>query len=186
MIKSINHVIACLILGLSLSACGFQPLYGDRASGVSMETAVEISKIKIQIIPDRQGQILRNLLLERINPRGQPQNPEYQLSAQISSSVEGLGVGIDEEFQRAQLSVYVNFTLSGDKLLAPKKFLVRTKVGYTIGTSLYATDIAQNDALNKALVVIADDAQLQLAILLAPKNDPKLEANVEENSTVKP
>ena len=77
----ISAYVAALIF---LAACGFQPMYGSRgAPGTQMQMA----SIEVGIIKDRQGQLLRNLLLDRINPGGTPQSPNYTLTVQMSDSV---------------------------------------------------------------------------------------------------
>ena len=164
--KQINQGIIGLLIVIIATGCGFQPIYGDRASGVSTQTAVRLANIKIQTIPDRQGQILRNLLLERLNPRGEPSNPQYFLKTSISYSTSGLGTNIDDETSRARLTATANFTLSGDAFETPKRFTQTIRVAYSVGDELYPRKVVLDDALKRALRIIADDARLQLAALL--------------------
>ena len=48
--------------GLIISGCGFKPLYGTPESGES--ASLELASVRVDPIPDRVGQILRNELTD--------------------------------------------------------------------------------------------------------------------------
>ena len=60
--------LAAAVMAASLGACGFHPLYGDRSIGAV--STVDLAAVQIDLIRDREGQMLRNELLDRFQPRG--------------------------------------------------------------------------------------------------------------------
>ena len=69
--------LAVIAVAILLAGCGFRPLYGT--IGEDLPVTTQLAQIRIAAIPDRIGQKLRNFLLDRINPEGQPQRPLYYL-----------------------------------------------------------------------------------------------------------
>src|SRR5690606_19133255 len=66
---------------LALSGCGYRPVYGEQSAAVSGDGArSNLGSVKVLGIADRRGQILRNYLLDRMTPRGEPATPRYILS----------------------------------------------------------------------------------------------------------
>ncbi|MAH87973.1 MAG: hypothetical protein CMF26_05130 [Kiloniella sp.] len=64
-----------MILLVSLTGCGFQPQLRDNSTGQY--------DIAIPLIPDRDGQILRAALVQRLNQIEQPRAPTYGLALQL-------------------------------------------------------------------------------------------------------
>lgn len=156
-----------MILGaimLILSGCGFQPLYGNTSSkGTDMRLALQ--QVEIALIPDREGQILHNYLLDRLNPRGRPRNPLYTLESVVSISTSSLGVSRDDTTTREKLKVTVRFTLTG-KDGTSEKFVIQRVSGYSETQNKYATLEAKNDAIDRNLREIANDARSRVAAFL--------------------
>src|SRR5690606_16052602 len=50
---------------LVLAACGFSPVYGTLGQGQSAAAEAYLSQVSIDNIPDREGQYLRNALIDR-------------------------------------------------------------------------------------------------------------------------
>ena len=164
---SFYRFLCFILLGLSLaglSACGFQPLYGDKA-GVNQDTALQLAQIKIERVNDLEGVRFRNLLIARLNPRGEPSEPNYQLNFSLSHSAGSLGTQTTEQNSRAQLSATATFTLTGDDLDEPVKFSQRLLVGYLTGSDGYSNEMAKNKALENAMMGLADQAKTHLATL---------------------
>ena len=69
-------LLAFLALTAPLAGCGWQPLYGQsKDTGVAGSAAQQMAQIHINPIADRVGQQLYNMLRDRMNPQGVPQNP---------------------------------------------------------------------------------------------------------------
>ena len=158
--------IIALVCSLALSGCGFRPLYGEAEDGSSAFDDLET--IQIAALPDRTGQQLHNLLRDRINPRGQPNRPEYVLRITLSEKTEKLAIAQDETATCANLRLSATFTLT---LLNSKAVVMKGRSNsansYNIVDSQYATYVSENDARERALRELSEDIRLRLAAYFA-------------------
>ena len=148
-----------------VGGCGFRPLYGTTANG---ETVTEgLQSVDVGVIPDRTGQILRTLLIQRLNPRGVPTEPRYQLTARVTESEERLGVTDADDATRANLTLVVNYDLRNaetrDSVTAGQ---LRTITSFNILDDEYATRVGRDSARERGLTQSADDLVLRLSLLL--------------------
>lgn len=90
-------VIALLLLLPTLSACGFRPLYGPPAQAGQPALGDVLAQLEIDMIADRIGQLTRNTLLERLQPRGQQPPLRYRLTVSLSEEERGLALRRDQE-----------------------------------------------------------------------------------------
>jgi LPS-assembly lipoprotein len=154
---------ACGILLLFLlSGCGFQPLYG---TSVQQDVPAQFQQVYVQVIPDRIGQQIRNYLLDRLNPQGQPSRPLYTLKVEPSVSRTNLGIKRDETATRAVMNLDVNFFLadarSGKVLFSGYE---RSVNSFNIVDSDFATLSAEKDALDRAAREVSNAIRLRLGI----------------------
>lgn len=100
--------ILCL---LALTACGFHPVYGvNKYTPVGAET--KFQKIRISNIPNREGQYLRNALIDRLYRDGRATAPMYNLTlSPLRETRRKLDVTIDSDTTRAQLRIETNMQL---------------------------------------------------------------------------
>ena len=156
------------VLGL-LGACGFRPLYGDRAAG---GTPSELAMIKVEAIPDRIGQQLHNKLLTGLNPRGRPRKPRYLLKTLVKESATSLAVRKSSFATRANLTVNAEYSLntpvSGKTLFAAKSSIT---VSYNILDSEFATLMAEKDARARAIREVSEDIRIRLSVFLSHRQD---------------
>jgi len=158
---------ALLLLAAAVAGpagCGFRPLYG----GGSAASAQQLAKIEIVRIPDRTGQRLRNLLIDRLTPEGQPARPDFRLAVSVTESVAELAVRRDESATRANLSIQATYQLT---YIGGKEELTHTGFASSINsynrlTSDYATLAAEDDARERALRTIAEEIRLRIAAAL--------------------
>ena len=159
-------IIAGLFL---LGGCGFQPMYQKHdASDAVVDDLAQI-EILNPIDPDkhddRMGQKVKNLLLDRLNPKGRPRDPFYTLILSIRVTKSELGLRITEEATRAKLSVSVDYTLNEKKTDAVLfRENARSVNSYNIVDSDYATLSAETNAKNRGAREVADLIKLQLGI----------------------
>ncbi|MPY72243.1 MAG: hypothetical protein GEU92_19465 [Alphaproteobacteria bacterium] len=162
------HRYACLLLLAAAVAgpagCGFRPLYGD-AGGAS---ARQLARIEIVRVPDRTGQRLRNLLIDRLTPEGEPSRPDYRLVVTVSESVSELAVRRDESATRANLSLNARFQLTyiGGKEELTHRGFASSINSYNRLISDYATLAAEDDARERGLRSIAEEIRLRIAAAL--------------------
>ena len=147
-----------------IGACGFQPLYGTRA-----ETATVLDHfalIDIATIPGRNGQMLRNMLVERLQEEGSVQNPSYRLViADLLEDPEELGIRQDATATRIRLDYTAQMHLidagSNTKLLSRT---LRASAAYNVLDSQFTTRISKTDAQEKALRDLSSQITTQLSL----------------------
>ena len=155
--RATNWLLAAVLLG----GCGFQPLYGGGKSG---PIAMELSSIKIGLIADRSGQILRNHLMDKLTPFGQPAKAKYALKVTMNEGIASLAVKKSKIATRANLRVTANFVLtqndSGESLFNGSSSVVAS---YNVLSENFSTLIAEKDARGRAINGVAENIQNRLA-----------------------
>ncbi|MDW3098259.1 MAG: LPS assembly lipoprotein LptE [Alphaproteobacteria bacterium] len=169
----VKAVAVGLGLALILAACSFRPLYGTSNEG----NAARIGSETIAIGPigdDRVGQQLRNGLINRLTPRGQPAFPAYQLDVTITDSLGDLLVQEDSTVLRRNYKLTASYRLvelaTGDPLHSST---VSRTASLNRSDSEYANVIAQRDAEERAAEAVADVLAQRLGIELARLASPK-------------
>ena len=156
---------------LSLTACGFRPLYGGAGTDGSVsgeKLTRETASIFIDEIPDRTGQVLRRTLVNRLTPRGEPVDPRYRLTVVLSDkTLSEQGVRKDNLATRYVMSYTAYYTLysypAGEKLL---NAAATGRSSYDVQQSPYATDVAERTAQERIMRILGDDIGLRLAAFL--------------------
>ncbi len=100
----------CALSGLlALAGCGFSPLYGD--SGATPVSA-QLEQIRVENIPDRPGQILRDTLQDDLQRQGAPVTQLYALSVSYNVAAEGIGIQADTSSTRVRYVASASWTLT--------------------------------------------------------------------------
>ncbi len=158
---NILPLLAIVAAGLLLSACGYRPLYGDQGK----VTAAGMETVKIGLIEDRTGQILRNLLLDQVNPNGEPIDPEYSLSVSLNESRQDLGLRKDETATRANLIITASYQLTKNGHEKPiMSATSRSTNSFNILDDQFATVVAEKDARRRGVRELSEQIALRLAI----------------------
>ncbi len=98
--------IAVLAALAGTAACGFEPLYGRKDNGSVVD---DLAAVRIELIADRSGQILRNYLLDDLNPRGTPAQATYILSVRIFEPRTEVGLQRDDTVTRYAYGVSAQY-----------------------------------------------------------------------------
>lgn len=134
-----------------LTSCGFAPMYGEHAA--HKVTATELTSIKIANIPDRSGQMLRNELVDYLQPSGAPASPLYRLDVtNLREEIRDLDVTVLSDTTREQmkLTALMELTdLSTGEVVLRKSLSARGS--YNILESEYTSRISRQD-LRKDLI----------------------------------
>jgi LPS-assembly lipoprotein len=153
---------------LTASACGFRPLYGDRSA--ASVNAPELAAIQIDTISNREGQLVRNSLLDKMQPSGPAAKPLYRLTVGVGLARESLGVRTDDTATRGSLTMNANYTLID---LASNKPLMtgrsRAVSSYNILDSDFANVISENDAARRTAVDLSEEIKTRVAIFLSSR-----------------
>lgn len=155
-----------LIAGLVLTGCGFRPLHSVGIHGKKF-TPRDLSGIRIDQLDNRNGQMVRNLLIELFSTAENVSKPRYRMSIKIRENKEGLGLQRDDTVTRFNLRMSGSFSLIETK---SKKAVLNGKArsiaAYNVVRSDYANLVAQSDARRRATRAIAEDIRNQTVIFL--------------------
>ena len=149
-----------------LPGCGFRPLYGE--TGVTTGASEKLEQVAITNIADRQGQILRNLLIDRFHKSDRSSKTVYRLDAQVLASEQKLSLRQDASAERAQLVLAVPFRLienaTGRTLFEGSS---RSNIPYNVLEERYAGLATLDNAYSRGLNEISDDITARVAMYLA-------------------
>lgn len=156
-----------ILLALSVlivSACGFHPVYG-----VNKYTAVGVeeyfSNIAISNIPDREGQYLRNKLIDRFYRNGRPTQPQYTLTiTPIQEYERDLDITVDSDTTRGQLRLTTTMKLTdtkGEELLDRN---LRAIASFNIIESEFANRVSEQDTRENLLNDLARQIETHIAL----------------------
>jgi|MDTB01.1.fsa_nt_gb LPS-assembly lipoprotein len=169
-----SGIFASLLL---LTSCGFQPIYGNIGTSVNQPNTEELMRrIDIGLINDREGQFLRNALIDRLHNSASPLTPLYTLSlTSITEARRSLDITkeSDATIANLKLSTEMAFTrISDNKLLLKKKIWSTTS--YNILESQFTTRVSQNYARENGLKNLAAQIERQVSLALNAQ-DTKIE-----------
>ena len=165
-----NFIYMALTAVFALSACGFRPLYVEREGDAvwhydgKFNTSIiqEMSKIKVEPIADRFGQIIRNNLLDSLTPKGEPSNPEYMLYVELKDKIitdQALRDDITATRKRVQYIVNYKMLKNGEELFNNR---ANAFVSYDIMANPYSTTFAEKKTEQNAAKIVADDIILRI------------------------
>jgi len=158
------RTMVLLALMTLLSGCGFRPLYLKGKHNPQPD----LTAVEIRPIVDRKGQILRNLLLDQLMPKGPSAHPAYVLDVTVDFSLTSLGIRRNDRATRALMKVTATYSLRRKQDEA-KLFSGTSQAssGYDILDSDFATLVAEKDALQHSMETIAQDIKLRLSFLFS-------------------
>ena len=160
-IRLFLHIIFFFIF----TSCGYEPIYSKNVSSNK-----ELLSISVKNIKDRSGQILRNSLLNQLNPEKERVIIKYKLTVEISESRANLAYRRDMSATRADLTITANYLLteikSGEIIFEQE---TKSISSFDVVESVYANLIAEKDAREKNLQVISDDIFTNLVIFFKDK-----------------
>ncbi len=160
-----------LALAPALAGCGFQPLYGTSAGRTEANAA--LMQVDVGTIPERRGQQLRNLLIDRFYETGRPDRSRYRLDASFQAGEQKLAVRKDSSAERAQLVMNAQYRLvdvaSGKVVFNATS---RSFVSYNVPDDQFAALSLTDSAYQRGLEQIADDITVRVAMFLSKPSAP--------------
>src|SRR5579883_3367691 len=163
--KLISYAVVCLTL--PLAACGFKPMYASddegAVGGATSAVRTSLAAVTIHPIADRDGVKLRQILRERMQPRGPAERPQFDLDVQIRTATQAVDILKNATSTRANLIYTANFFLleNGNRVYAAQS---QSVVSYDILNDQYATVASIGDAGDRALRQIGDDIVARLSV----------------------
>lgn len=159
-------VFFCLFL--SLVGCGFHPLYTPYNGRHNTSYP-----IKIGTIADRNGQVLRNSLVDLLTPEGTPPQPQYFLDVSLTETISSTGIKKDESTSRKQARLTAKITL---KDMKTNKVLYKHTASainsFSVINQNYYSDLtAQQYAVGEAAQLLAENISLLITTYLNSCNE---------------
>jgi LPS-assembly lipoprotein len=163
--RQVATVLLCVVLG----ACGFEPLHGRTAGGV---TEAELDTVQLPYLADREGQLLRNFLMQRFNPDGRRTQTLYALNINLTRSTQNLGVRKDGTATRVNLTFTAYLSLrqvqGGQEVFKAQSV---SSVSYNVLEARFATVAAEQDAIRRATEALAQNISTRVAIYLKSRKE---------------
>ncbi|MCC6598321.1 MAG: hypothetical protein IT559_05995 [Alphaproteobacteria bacterium] len=165
--RSVFLYIPLILTGIYLASCGFQPVYGvNKYTATGVETRLE--QIEIGGIPNREGQFLRNALIDRFYRNGRPASPLYALDVEtIQESKSDLDITKNADATRGQLRLSADFKLTDTRtgeILLQRTALAVTS--YNILSSEFTNRVSEQNTRENALNDLARQIELQITLYL--------------------
>ncbi|SLN68703.1 hypothetical protein AQS8620_03248 [Aquimixticola soesokkakensis] len=141
---------AALVLGaaLSLSACGFTPVYGPEGAGLALR-----GKVAVQAPDDATSYALVARLQRRL---GLTQSPDYRLTYTITTASTSVGVTDEEATTRYQITGQARYSLTDLQGSVVRSGTVSNFTAYSAIGSDVALVTARADANERLMVMLAD------------------------------
>jgi len=151
------------IAALSFAGCGFQPLYGEASDAAP----AVLAEVAIARIDDRAGQMMRNQLLDKINPRGAPVSPKYILVVKLTESTDRIALRQDATATRANLRVTASYSLrraGGGVVFQSSSAFTGS---YNVLLNDFATLSSESDARRRVVGELSEEIKNRVAMHLA-------------------
>ncbi|MCK5285115.1 MAG: hypothetical protein KAJ86_05970 [Alphaproteobacteria bacterium] len=148
-----------------LTACGFHPIYGvNKYTPVGVEKTLE--QIEISNISNREGQYLRNSLIDKFYSHKRPENPIYYLDVKsVHEALTNLDITKSADATRGQLKLSTKIQLINKK--TGKTVLerdIRSITSYNILSSKFSTRVSEDNARLNALDDISRQIEQQITL----------------------
>jgi len=163
----IASLVAVAAAALALSGCGYRAVYGEHGAATGDGARAHLGSVKISGIADQRGQLLRNYLLDRMNPRGEPATPRYVLAVTTAESTRITDSRPDGTATRADIVVIARYNLRD----ATSDLIVFNERGdavatYNLLTARFGSVASEDEARRRAMEQLADQIALQVALFL--------------------
>jgi LPS-assembly lipoprotein len=162
----------CIVFTLFLAACGFTPIYGSHEN--SGPVAEALNNVQLSNIPDRQGQELRNHLIDRMYGAGRPQKPTTKLDVSIHSTEVDLGIQQNATATRQEYNLWADYSLKdkdGKELL---KGTAHSVVSYSKLAAQYGTLMTEKDAHERATTEVSEQIINRISLYFAEQRPEDL------------
>lgn len=155
---------------MPLVGCGFAPVYGSPRGTPGGATGIEagLARVRVGVIAGRSGQILRNLLIDRLNPSGLAPDAQWRLAVTLEEQQVAATIGRDAAATRGTLTLTAVMRLTrisdGAEVLRGTEIAVGD---YNVLDDPFANDAVLRDARQGTLEELRDDITARLFAFLS-------------------
>jgi LPS-assembly lipoprotein len=148
---------ALLVILLTLSACGFAPVYSDA-------TPAAFAAVEVSTIPNESGIYLRNAVVDRLHAHGAGEPRWTLMLSPVAESVADLDITKSAEATRAQFraSTTLRLTDADGRVVLTRE--LRAITSYNILASEFTNRVSRDAARRWALEELARQAEQALAL----------------------
>ena len=149
----------CAVLG----SCGFRPLL--RAEDAEPGVREELAAVEVPGLTGRIGYLVRDSLLEQLNPVGIQVPERYRLDIRLRERTSALGIQLNNTITRFNLTLTARFSLidvSTRRILY--RAVTRRVASYNAIRAPFAELSAERDAERRAAREVSTDIRTQLAL----------------------
>lgn len=145
-----------------LGGCQLSPIYAGGGAG-SVATAMR--NIEVAPIDNKSGWLVRQALIDRLGaPDGKP---AYRVEVELDDSIEGFGIRLDDAITRERRTLRARYRLvSSDNGQVLVDATAASDAGIDVTTSEYATIAAEQTALERLSVELADQITTRIALYI--------------------
>jgi LPS-assembly lipoprotein len=148
-----------------LAGCGFRPLHGG---GSDDAVVSDLAQVSVDIIADRPGQLLRNQLVDLLNPGRTAGEDKYRLDVTLEEDQRDIALERTGFATRGTLRLEARYNLidaaTGQRLTHG---FARAFGSYNITDNKFSTLTAQQSARERAVREIGYDIRRHLAVYFA-------------------
>jgi len=156
-----RHLLALILVSLTLSACGLKPLYSGGSTGAVAST---LGTVMVEPIAGNNGWLMRNALNDRLGS-AQSTSAKFRLVVALDDQIEGFGVRADDTVTRERRTLRARYQLisltTGETVLDAT---AGADAGIDVVSSEYATIASENTALENLTQRVADQIVTRLSL----------------------
>lgn len=165
--RKLTAAVALTLAGLSLSACGFQPMY-HQAGGAQ----AAIGPVEVRTVEGRAGHVLKTELDRILAAENAAGGTPMLLDITLREQVRRLGLRLDESSSRAELRLTANYVLYPERG-QPLRGSIYSAVNYDVPLAAFGEIAAQDDARERAAETLATRFRSELAIRMSQARNPR-------------
>jgi LPS-assembly lipoprotein len=160
--RFLTRAVSASVLAISLTSCGFHPLYSSSA-----KTQAGLAEIFVDVVPNRDGQLFREALQERLQGSQEAPVQHYVLSVSYAVAGQGIGIESDNASTRNRFVGTAKWTLSKPGLYGQKvtSGIARTVDGNDVIAAQFFYSDLNSETVNRRIgAALADQVVQSLAI----------------------
>jgi LPS-assembly lipoprotein len=157
-------LFALITTMVTLVACGFHPVYGvNKHTNIGVEQ--HLAQIHIGNIKDREGQHLRNELIDRFYRDERPNSPLYTLSIQnLRERITELDITKDAESTRGQLRTTARLVLTDQDGAILLERNVSSTASFNVLASEFTNRVSEQNTRENTLGDLARQIEQHIAL----------------------
>jgi LPS-assembly lipoprotein len=160
---------ALLLAALALAGCTLRPLYAGGSGGRVVQA---LQGVDVAPIPGRGGWLIRNALNDRLS-RGSGAAIRYRLEIELDDDITGFGIRADNAVTRERRTLRARYRLvDAERGTVLLDSTAGSDAGIDVVSSEYATVAAEQTALERLAIEVADQIVSRIALYVSRRGEP--------------